>query len=279
MATYGDYTVLADVRARYLDVTATTDDVLLTDLIHSTSREIDAITNRHFYPLIDTLEYDMPARYQDWLYFDDDLLELTTLTNGDGTDFTTGQYKVYPLNKYPKQKVKILSSSSEQWQSDSLGDSEGVISAVGVWGYHADYTGAWVSAATVADATGINALATSVTVATGTIKAGWLLKIGAEYIYASAVATGATDTVTIVRGVNGSTAAIHATAAAISGWKIDERLEMLCRVAVAAYYRIRANPVGETVIIDDVSFNTPKDVTKYIDSRCRAVGVIRVGLG
>jgi len=276
---YGDYTTISAVKTNYLDILGTADDVLLADLIHSVSREIDNLTNRRFYPRIDTQTYDTPRRGNS-INFDDDLVELMTLTNGDGNAITSAYYKLYPLNRTPKERVTVLASSPNQWATDSDGNPEGAISVLGKFGYHADYSNAWVATGgTVQNTTSINASSTSLTVQTGTIKAGWLLQIGTEWLYASAVAISTTDTVTVVRGVNGSTAAIHLNGVAISRWAVDERIEMIARVGVAANYRIRANPVGETVVVDDITFNTPKDITKYVNTRLSQLGLIRVGIG
>jgi hypothetical protein len=277
---YGDYTTIVAVKTNYLDVTGSADDVLLADMIRSVSRDIDNLTKRRFYPRAETHYYDTPKRNHPTINFDDDLLALTTLTNGDGDAITSAYYKLYPLNRTPKESLALLASSSEQWQANSDGDPEGAITILGVFGYHLDYPNAWVATGgTVQNTTSISASGTSLTVQTGTVKAGWLLQIGAEWLYASAVAVSTTDTVTVVRGVNGSTAAIHLNGAAISRWVVDESVEMIARVGVAASYRIRANPVGETVVIEDIRFDTPKDITKYMNTRLSQIGVMRVGIG
>jgi hypothetical protein len=253
---------------------------LLADLIHSVSREIDNLTNRHFYPRRETQYYDTPRLPTSAIIFDDDLLDLTTLVNGDGNPITSSYYKLYPLNRTPKAKVVVLASSPEQWSTDSGGNLEGAITLAGIFGYHTDYINAWVATGgTVQNVTSIDATNTSLIVETGKIKMGWLLQIGTEWLYASAVSVSTTDTVTVARGVNGSTAAIHLHDAPILRWAVDERLEMVARVGVAASYRIRANPVGETIVIDDIRFDTPKDITKYMTSRLSQIGVVRTGIG
>jgi hypothetical protein len=277
---YGDYTTMVQVKTNYLDILGSADDILLADLIHSVSREIDNLTNRHFYPRKETQYYDTPKLPTSAISFDDDLLDLTTLVNGDGNPITVSYYKLYPLNRTPKAKVVVLASSPEQWSTDSGGNSEGAITLAGVFGYHTDYTNAWVATGgTVQNVTSIDATNTSLIVETGKIKMGWLLQIGTEWLYVSAVSVSTTDTVTVARGVNGSTAAIHLHDAPILRWAVDERLEMVARVGVAASYRIRANPVGETIVIDDIRFETPKDITKYMNSRLSQIGVIRTGIG
>lgn len=276
MTTYADYTTLTDVRATYINSTATGRDTLFSSLIRSTSREIEQASNRKFYPRVETRYFDTPDAGLGSLLFDDDLLALTTLTNGDGTAFTASDYKLYPLNATPKQFVKVLASSSLRWQTAS-GDPEGAISVAGVWGFHDDYGSAWLDIAGVL-AAALNSSATSFTCTTGTVRVGDLLKIDSEYLYASAVSTSSTDTVTCVRGVNGSTATSHLISAPLYRWYYPA-ITALATVAVVAYERLQNNPLAETISIDGYNFATPKDVTKYIQSRLGVLGLIRLGLG
>jgi hypothetical protein len=54
---------------------------------------------------------------------------------------------------------------------------------------------------------------------------------------------------------------------------------MVCRMAVAAYFRVKDNPVGESINIEGNSFSTPKDVLQWMDKRLRGLGLVRVGVG
>ncbi len=278
VTTRADYTTLTDVKTSYLVTTGTAQDALIADLIRSVSREIEQITNRKFYPRIETRYYDTPREWFTPLYLDDDLLALTTLTNGNGTAFTAAQYKLYPLNSTPKQNIALLASSSERWRTSTAGDAEGAITALGVWGYHDDYASGWLDIACTLAAAITQVGSTSFTCTTGKVRAGDLLLIDSEYIYASAVSTGATDTVTCVRGVNGSTAATHLISAAVTRWRF-EAVYMLATVAVVAYLRLKDNPIGDMLQIDGYTFSTPKDVSKYVQSRLQTLGLVRVGVG
>jgi hypothetical protein len=81
----------------------------------------------------------------------------------------------------------------------------------------------------------------------------------------------------IQRGVNGSTAATHSSNATVSVWQVDDSIQQLAKEAVAARYRLRDNPVAETVVMDGHSFATPKDVAKYIKARVLDIGIVRTG--
>ncbi len=277
MSTYADYTTVNAVRSTYLGSTATGQDGLLLDLIRSTSREIERVCNREFYPTVQTRYYDTPRIRRDIL-LDADLLSLTTFTNGDGTVFTAAQYQLYPLNESPKFKLVVLNSSSTVLQNTSSGDYEGALSIAGVWGYHPDYSNAWQDTLATLAAAISSTSTTTFTCTTGKLYAGDLIQIDTEYMYVSAVTTATSDTITVVRGVNGSTAATHLISTAISRWTMYD-IEMVARTAVAAYFRLRSNTLGDTIRIGTDSFSTPKDVLQWMGKRLAGLGVIRVGLG
>jgi hypothetical protein len=109
-----DYCTRVQLR-RYLDLEsdATGDDALIDGLITRASRAIDRHTRRRFYEFSETREYDYPDDYFR-LYFDADLLDLTTLTI-DGTASTN--YKLSPKNYYPKHWLDMTYGSGDilQW--------------------------------------------------------------------------------------------------------------------------------------------------------------------
>lgn len=271
-----EYTTVTDVRSSYLGSTQTQDDGLILSIIREASREIDRITRRKFYPRIETRTYDAPAGVE--LILDDDLLELTTLTNGDGTAITNANYKLYPLNDTPKYKI-VLAPGSAFNTSSTFGDL-GAISVAGTWGYHRDYaTDGWLDYGAILSAAISNTTATTFTSLYGNFKAGNLVKIDSEYLYISSAVYASTSTYTVKRGVNGSTAAAHLIAAPIYLWGIHDEIERLACQATAAYYRLRSNPGMDSVSIDGVTFVTPRDVTSYMLTRLRLLsGIIREAL-
>ena len=132
------YCTLAEFKA-YADITTTdaTDDAFLEDAIEAASRLIDAQTRRHFYAATETRYFDVPAGQIDdsVLYLDEDLLAVTTLTNGSSGAITSASYWLLPPNASPKWGVKLRPSSGLSWDSDTAGDSEQAISIAGTWGY------------------------------------------------------------------------------------------------------------------------------------------------
>jgi len=131
------YTTLAKVKA-LLKITSTDnpDDVVIEDMITQASRIIDGQTRRTFYARSVTNYYDAPDGES--LYIDDDdLLTITTLTNGDATTIASTKYKLYPLNSSPKWEIRLLESSGLYWTSTAAGDKDSAISIAGTWGYSA----------------------------------------------------------------------------------------------------------------------------------------------
>lgn len=117
-----------------IESTDTTDDGVIGDILEAASRLIDTETRRTFYARNETRKYDVPDDAT--LYIeDDDLLAITTLTNGDDTTLASTEYILLPANSTPKYGVKIKSSSTYSWEDESDGDSEQVIEILGSWGY------------------------------------------------------------------------------------------------------------------------------------------------
>lgn len=112
------------------------DDWVIENIIEAASRVIDNETRRTFYARTETHYYDVPVG--DTLYImDDDLLTVTTLTNGDATVLTTADYILKPNNATPKWAIKIKDSSSYTWEETSAGNDEQAITIVGTWGWSA----------------------------------------------------------------------------------------------------------------------------------------------
>lgn len=225
-----EYATLAQIRA-YLTASdtamATADDDKLFQYLTWASRLIEqpAYAHRKFYPRQETRYYDYQSSARDhWL--DDDLLELTTLTV-DGTTISSDDYYLYPHNETPKYRISMDYGGGEIFTFSST--PQKAISILGIWGYHDDWSNAWVdSQDTVQNETEISASGTSLTVSdadgsdinglTPRFSAGQLLKIESEYLAVTATDTSG-NTLTVRRGVNGTTAAAHANGTTINVFK------------------------------------------------------------
>jgi len=117
--------------------TDVTDDAVIEDIVEGVSRDFDILTGRTFYARTETHYYDAPWNDRELWIRDDDLLTVTTLTNGDTAVIISTQYKLYPLNKNPKYSICLLPSSGVYWAPDTSGNFEAAITLVGTWGYSA----------------------------------------------------------------------------------------------------------------------------------------------
>lgn len=128
------YATLADFKA-YKDISTTdsVDDGVIEKMIEAASRWLDVSIGRTFYARTETHYFDVPSGRE--LTLDDDLLTVTTLTNGDGTVLTTSHYNLVPKNKSPYYAVRLKETSTYLWQMDTNGNTESVISLAGTWGY------------------------------------------------------------------------------------------------------------------------------------------------
>jgi hypothetical protein len=202
--------------------TFTTDDALLTRLIIDGEQWAEQVAKRSMKPIIEARTFD----YQDtrMLYFDDDLLEAISITNGDSTAVTLTDLFYEPRRRYPKYAIGFELSASSLWTYSTT--PENAISITGAWGYHDDWGNAWINSLDdVEDVAGINASVTTVTVLnvdganvdvdSPRFSAGMLIKIGTEWMEVIAATNSTTDTLTVKRGARGSTAAVHARYAPI----------------------------------------------------------------
>lgn len=211
------YARLGDIKRDIAGVSGTDlfDDSLV-NLSEVVSRECDRETGRHFYTAVDTREYSGDGSTR--LYLTDDLQSASSVSvdlDGDGVYETavTG-YWLWPDNAgggSPYRAIELHPASSPitAWPSGRRN-----VRLVGTFGHSEEWQ---ATGLTVNDEGGdLQAADTSVTVsasATGAIYRGDTVQVGTEQMEVTGVAS---LTLTVVRGVNGTTAAIHTNGAAIS---------------------------------------------------------------
>lgn len=263
-----------NLRAGGVDLSVdTVDDLVLEDIIEEASRYIDIETGRHFYPVVETRTYDTPEGTLDdrVLWLDDDLLEVTTVTNGDDTTLAATEYKLYPANYYPKYALRIRQSSGYYWLRDDDDNSEQVIDVLGWWGFHDDYAReAWGTGSTLNEGALLTAVDLTWTMASVTpFEVGQIVKIESELCIVATVTTGATPSITVrKRGDNGSTAATHADTTAVTIWQPIRPMRRACMDIATNYHKRRygeatagtATITGAGVVISpgDVSAHTQR---------------------
>lgn len=220
------------------------DDLVIDSIMEQTARFIDEYTGRRFYPRIETQLYNAPLNKwvdKNTIYFRDDLLALTTLTNGDATTIASNNYYLDSVNNPPYWMLKLKSSSNIMWQPDANGDYEQTISVSGVWGYHNNYAGAWVLGGTLAAAMPDTTALTATMTAGHTLFSQQIWKIGSEIVQGTVSA----NTLTFnVRGDNGSTAAAHLISVNVYYWRPIAAVLAATEIIATSLYKER---FGENV--------------------------------
>lgn len=123
------YATLSQLR-QYLGGTASADDVLLRACLDRATAEIDTHCRRRFDASgTATREYDDGCVSGEYLWLDDDLLSVSTLTNGNGVEIAADGYWLEPRNISPASIIRL--KSSEVWSFNT----DGRIEVEGIWGY------------------------------------------------------------------------------------------------------------------------------------------------
>ena len=132
MADFG--VTVADVKTYIGGIDATSDDDLIEGLINDAAAFIGRQTHRQFEAASATRYFDALADVQGpTLYLDEDLLSVTTITNGDSVVVASDEYVLLPTNLSPKYAIRLLASGGKSWTYDT--DHEEAISILGNWGY------------------------------------------------------------------------------------------------------------------------------------------------
>lgn len=117
-------------------VATTTDDALLEATLRRATTAIETYTGRLFEATTDTryYEYDVVDGYE--LLLDQDLLSVTTLTNGDSAGTViAGAYTLMPRFGPPYNRIRLKSATATTYSWEV--DDDCWISVAGAWGFSA----------------------------------------------------------------------------------------------------------------------------------------------
>ncbi len=242
-----------------LGISSTTDDVMMRKILESASRSIENYTNRRFYSTTETKYFNGALTL--WI---PDLLSLTTLKtdeDGDGTFENTFQVATAPvdyilygggledsLNLYPKTRIEI--NPDGDYGSFANGVKKGVEIA-GVWGY-GDGTSAtpYVADTTTAEAISAGETAIDVTSAAN-LSAGMTILVETEQMYITSISS---NTLTVEKGVNGTTDGAHDTAKQIYFYRYPRDIMQACIDLSVALYQNRTKQGLQTERLGDYSY-------------------------
>ncbi len=203
-----------------LNITGTGDDTRLLSLLESAGRMVDRYCNRHFYVLEATRKFD-GAGTAVLLLPDLASIDSSGLKTDDDKDRTfettwaTTDYLLLPLNADPASAANPGSRPYTRVEVDTDAGTKAAwpagrqtVQVAGQWGWWRHLKRASETADAVVDAT-----TTSVVVSSRSdVEAGHTLLIDSEQLY---VRSYSTNTLTVDRGVNGTTAASHSGGATI----------------------------------------------------------------
>lgn len=267
------YCSLAEARIE-IKATNTTDDDTAMRYVNQISRRIDwfmcnAGRWAAFGPNIATIKFHVSDRHvcsADNTFNLRHALPLLAINSAtiDSTSITS-VLEGFPQGGAWFRQVRIT-SSGDNWYYYTADYDPSYLNLTGVWGYHHDYSNAWLDVGTIVGA--MTAAGTTFTIADidgddaygfpDKISRGHLLKIDSEYMLV--VDTNTTTQVgTVKRGVLGSTAAAHDAGSTIYRWEVEEPIRRaVARQAGLMYARLGA---FQTETVDGVgSVSYPQDL-------------------
>ena len=207
----------------------TVDDGAILRVLEGSSRRVDGFTGRTrsgFGPRIASNVYDHDG--SDFLDLDDDFIAVTSVTSAASTGEAAGtlvaddDYLTRPTFGPIRELIFPGLGTS------TIGSGYGVITAVGTAGYSLET----VNLGTMGTVT---ASATAGTLTAGLAYPGMTLLADAEQMYVTA-ATGGTA-LTLVRGVNGTTAAVHAASTTVYQYRYDRAVELATHLVAQRRWR------------------------------------------
>ncbi len=234
---YADITTLKSTS--HLNITGTTFDIRLRQLLETVSRQIDEYCNRHFFSLETTRTFDGNGFTE--LHIPD-LISVTSLKTDDNVDRTyetiwaTTDYLLYPQNADPTQRwgspytrvlVDLEAGTRSRFQVEDQ-----TVQIVGKWGYK-EFTED--SGADINQVGGLNSSDTSVTVTDGSkFDEAQTIRIDSEQLYITGIST---NTLTVIRGVTGTTATSHVDASDINVFRYPDPVTQACLMQAARLWK------------------------------------------
>lgn len=239
------YASIGQLKER-LGRTGTSDDALYLSLLEEASREIDGwagFPRRHFYSEIATRVFDGDGSATAEI---DDLVSATTVKaddDGDGTYELTlasgTDYWLTPDNPGAYRPYRGIELNPESAVLTRWPTGRRRLQIVGTYGYSNEAEASGTLGAAISSTT-----ATSVTMTAGHgLTGGETIIIDSEHLFVSAVST---NTLTVVRGVNGTTAATHSNGTTVTRRCYPSQVEGACLIRAGDNWRGIQTGYGRT---------------------------------
>ena len=238
---------------RRMDLSSTSgqgwNDADLRILLEAASRQIDIYCNRFFYVDEQTWYFDGAASPM-WL---PDILVVSTFKLDEDSDATfestlteDTDFALYPLNTYPKWEAAVLTQGD--YGSFASGIKKGV-EITATFGY-----GDGISATPYSDSGNnvqddpLSSSATTIAVTDGTLfGAGQTLRIESEQVYILSISS---NTLTVTRAVNGTTAASHVQDTDIYIYDYPRPIMEAALIQAMRWYKRRETAFQDSVITE-----------------------------
>ena len=264
MNAYSDVTTFKRRLDMVGDTTQGWNNADLRDLLEAASRAIDDLCKRWFYC------HEAP-RYFDGTsspLFCDDILSVTDIKldeDGDGIYEKTmapEDYVLYPLNTLPKTWIEISSGSKYRTFANNI--KRGV-EITGIFGY-GDGVSATPYTASGGAITVADGMLTQVTASDGTLFAvGQTIKVASEQMYITDIVT---NTLTVKRGVNGTTGTAHTPREAYI-YDYPETIKLATVIQAMRWFKRRDSAFQDAVINDlgriDVYKGLDPDIAQIVN--------------
>ncbi len=225
--------------------------IILQDIAWASGRILNILQKRGVNPepIVKIRKYD--AQRSNTLLLNEALVELSSITLGDTQTPTASDYVLTPETA-PYSMIDLFNGYSFGAYTNTPRQATQVS---GVWAWHTAYSDAWLNVTTLNGT--INDSVTDVVVTSAaSLAVGQLIRVDSEYMRISTIVT---NTLTVERGVNGSTAAAHDSGDAVALWRCDDLIVRATAKACALIFgRHGAN---EAVTYDGVtSIRYPADL-------------------
>jgi len=212
----------------------TASDADLLKALQQASHLIESLTNRRYCPHVESRIASIDTNHPTELILPDDLLSLTSLTNGDGTAISTDDIELVPQsNDVPASTLMLINGESFTYSESAVN----AITINGTWGWHDRWSQAWRDSKDTVQDDPLSDSATSITVtdADGSdgdgfnprFEVGQLLRIESEFVRVLAVDTD-NNQLTVLRGVHGTSASEHIQGAVIYTYQPVPAIRDLC---------------------------------------------------
>lgn len=113
------------------------DDDLIDTYVAQASQMIQTECVRTFGTLVGTFYYDAayPVAVNNLLYFDQDFLQVDSVSNGSNGTLDPSNYRLLPINFQPKYALQLLNKSTQVWVVGNDGYAQNAIVVMGTAGY------------------------------------------------------------------------------------------------------------------------------------------------